>query len=123
VAAARAARTGGDQPGERAALAEALRRYAGDLLPEEGAAEWVVAERDRLRVTAATVAETLARRLARHDPEAALDAARRAVELDAYRDGAWRLLAELHQATGDHAAAAAARDGHRKVLAELGVSP
>ena len=122
VAAARLARSSGDAAGERAALEEALRRYTGDLLPEEGAAEWVVGERDRLRVTAASAAETLARRLAGSDPEAAVDAARRAVELDAYRDGAWRLLAELHEATGDHAAAHAARDGHRKVLEELGVA-
>ena len=122
VAAARLARSGGDAAGERKALEEALRRYTGELLPEEGAAEWVVGERDRLRVTAATAAETLARRLAGSDPEAAVDAARRAVELDAYRDGAWRLLAELHEATGDQAAAHAARDGHRKVLEELGVA-
>jgi DNA-binding SARP family transcriptional activator len=122
VGAARLARSSGDGARERAALEEALRRYTGDLLPEEGAAEWVVGERDRLRVTAATAAETLARRLAGSDPEAAVDAARRAVELDAYRDGAWRLLAELHEAIGDHAAAHAARDGHRKVLEELGVA-
>jgi DNA-binding SARP family transcriptional activator len=122
VAAARLARSSGDGARERAALEAALRLYTGDLLPEEGAAEWVVAERDRLRVTAASAAETLARRLAAGDPEAAVDAARRAVELDPYRDGAWRLLAELHEATGDHAAAHAARDGHRKVLEELGVA-
>jgi DNA-binding SARP family transcriptional activator len=121
VAAARAARAAGDRPRERAALREALDRYAGDLLPEEGAAEWVVGERERLRVTAATAAEALARRLADVDAEAAVDAARRAVELDAYRDSAWRLLAELHETTGDQAAAHAARERHRKVLAELGV--
>jgi DNA-binding SARP family transcriptional activator len=123
LSAARSARSGGDAAGERTALAGALRWYAGDLLPEEGAAEWVVAERDRLRLAAASAAETLARRLAGEDDEAAVEAARRAVELDAYRDSAWRLLAELHESAGDEAAARAARAGHKKVLTELGVSP
>jgi DNA-binding SARP family transcriptional activator len=123
VAAARHARSVGDAAGERAALEEALARYTGDLLPEEGAAEWVVGERDRLRLAAASAAEALARRLAADDADgpAAVDAARHAVELDAYRDSAWRLLVQLHEATGDQAAAHAAREGHRKVLEELGV--
>ena len=83
----------------------------------------MVGERDRLRLAAAAAAETLARRLARaRDDAAALDAARRAVELDAYRDSAWRLQVELHESAGDEAAAQATRDRHRKVLEELGVS-
>ena len=55
------------------------------------------------------------------DVAAAVDAARRAVELDTYRDSAWRLLVELHETTGDQAAAHATREKHRKVLEELGV--
>ena len=53
LADARTRRHDGDAAAERAALAAALGHYGGDLLPEEGAAEWVVAERDRLRIAAA----------------------------------------------------------------------
>ena len=88
---------------ERVALAAALGHYTGDLLPEEGTAEWVVAERDRLRIAAprragarwpsgsATTATS---------PEA-VDAVRAACGLDAYPDDAWRLLIDLHTGAGD----------------------
>jgi DNA-binding SARP family transcriptional activator len=122
VKAAKRARSAGDPAAERAALEEALARYTGDLLPEEGAAEWVVGERDRLRLAAASAAHTLARRLASADAAAAVEAARRALELDAYRDSTWRLLVELHETTGDQAAAHATRERHRKILEDLGVS-
>jgi DNA-binding SARP family transcriptional activator len=118
---AKRARSARDAGAERAALEEALARYTGDLLPEEGTAEWVVGERDRLRLAAASAAETLARRLAGSDAGAAVEAARRSLELDAYRDSAWRLLVELHEATGDQAAAHATRERHKKILEELGV--
>jgi DNA-binding SARP family transcriptional activator len=121
VAAAKRARSRGDAAAERAALEEALTRYTGDLLPEEGAAEWVVADRDRLRLAAASAAETLARRLAEADAAAAVEAARRSLELDAYRDSTWRLLVHLHETRGDQAAAHATRERHKKVLEELGV--
>jgi len=121
VTTAKRARSGGDAAAERPALEEALARYSGDLLPEEGAAEWVVGERDRLRLVAASAAESLARRLAGSDAGAAVDAARRALELDPYRDSTWRLLVELHETTGDQAAAHATRERHKKVLEDLGV--
>jgi DNA-binding SARP family transcriptional activator len=122
VAAAKRARSRSDVEAERSALEDALARYTGDLLPEEGAAEWVLAERDRLRLAAASAAHTLARRLAGTDAVAAVEAARRSLELDAYRDSTWRLLVELHEATGDQAAAHTTRERHKKVLEELGVS-
>ena len=49
-------------PAARAVLLRAaVDLYAGDLLPEDGPAEWVVDERDRLRRQVATAAAELAR--------------------------------------------------------------
>ena len=102
--------------------ATALALYRGDLLPEEGPAEYVVAERDRLRLMAATAATALAResRTLGLDGQA-LDAARRSVQLDRYQDLGWQLLIELHEAAGDSTAASLARRDHARAQAELGV--
>jgi DNA-binding SARP family transcriptional activator len=100
--------------------AAALGRYRGDLLPEDGPAEHVVGERDRLRVLAATAAATLAqeyRALGQLRP--ALAAARQSVQLDRYQDLAWQLLADLHRDAGDDSAAARARREHAAAQAEL----
>jgi DNA-binding SARP family transcriptional activator len=124
LADARARRFDGDAAGERAALTAALACYGGDLLPEEGPAEWVVAERDRLRLVAAGAWCTLGRRLG-DDGEFAegVDAVRASLRLDAYSDDAWRLLIDLHTRAGNPAAAQAAALEHAQVLAELGVDP
>ena len=61
LASARTARLSGDLAAERASLRRALGCYGGDLLPEDGSAEWVVAERERLRLAAADAGEQLAR--------------------------------------------------------------
>jgi DNA-binding SARP family transcriptional activator len=122
LAAARSARLDGDQAGERAQLSAALRLYRGDLLPEEGAAEWVLAARERLRLAAAGAAETLARCLGEDGELAeAIDVVRTCLRLDPYRDNAWRLLAELHGRDGNLAAATAARREHGQMLADLGL--
>uniref|UniRef100_UPI003B3A46B2 AfsR/SARP family transcriptional regulator n=1 Tax=Nakamurella sp. TaxID=1869182 RepID=UPI003B3A46B2 len=100
--------------------AAALARYRGDLLPEDGPAEYVVGERDRLRVLAAAAAATLAqeyRALGQLRP--ALAAARQSVQVDRYQDLAWQLLAELHRDAGDDSAAARARREHAAAQAEL----
>jgi DNA-binding SARP family transcriptional activator len=124
LAEARARRFDGDAAGERAALTAALGHYGGDLLPEEGPAEWVVAERDRLRLTAAGAWCVLGRRLG-DDGEFAegVDAVRASLRLDGYSDDAWRLLIDLHTRAGNPAAAQAAALEHGQVLAELGVEP
>jgi len=124
LADARASRHDGDAAGERAALAAALGHYGGDLLPEEGPAEWVVAERDRLRFAAAGAWCAMGRRL-RDDGEFAegVDAVRTGLRLDAYSDDAWRLLVDLHTRAGNPAAAQAAALEHGQVLAELGIEP
>ena len=122
LAQARARRHDGDPGGERAALVAALGHYGGDLLPEEGPAEWVVAERDRLRLAAAGAWCALGRRLG-DDGEFAegVDAVRASLRLDAYSDDAWRLLVDLHTRAGNPAAAQAAALEHGQVLAELGL--
>jgi DNA-binding SARP family transcriptional activator len=118
---ARAARRRGDVAAERASLRSALSCYGGDLLPEDGAAEWVVAERERLRLVASDAGERLARaEAATGDVAAAVEQARRALSFDAYRDSAWRLLIGLHEQEGDQSAAHAARQQYGKMLAELG---
>ena len=137
LAQARSARVDGDRARERAHLEAGLAHYRGDLLPEEGPAEWVLADRERLRLAAAGAAEALARSLADagRTPEAgengeggeapeaaeAIDAVRTCLRLDPYRDNAWRLLIELHTRAGNLAAAEAARLEHGEVLAELGL--
>ena len=122
LARARARRHDGDPGGERAALVAALGHYGGDLLPEEGPAEWVVAERDRLRLAAAGAWCALGRRLG-DDGEFAegVDAVRASLRLDVYSDDAWRLLVDLHTRAGNPAAAQAAALEHGQVLAELGL--
>jgi DNA-binding SARP family transcriptional activator len=109
---------------ERAALATALATYRGDLLPEDGDAEWVVADREqwRSRVTAATARLTVLH-LATGDPRAAVDAARRGLEIDPFCDPLWRALIAGHARTGDTAAQARARHGYTAVLSELGIAP
>jgi DNA-binding SARP family transcriptional activator len=121
LASARTARLSGDFPAERASLCRALSCYGGDLLPEDGSAEWVVAERERLRLAAAEAGEHLARaEAAAGDVGIAVEQARRALSFDAYRDSTWRLLIQLHEKAGDLSAAHAVRRQYGKMLAELG---
>jgi DNA-binding SARP family transcriptional activator len=105
-----------------AALREALAQYTGDLLPGDGPVEWVVAERDRFRTLAAESAATLAAlELEAGHLAAAVAVARRGLEIDGFRDDAWRVLAEAHQRSGDAAAAARARSAYNRVLRTLGI--
>ena len=123
LASARTARLSGDMPAEHASLYRALSCYGGDLLPEDGSAEWVVAERERLRLAAADAGEQLARaEAAAGNIGTAVEQARRALSFDTYRDSAWRLLIQLHERAGDLSAAHAVRRQYGKVLAELGAT-
>jgi two-component SAPR family response regulator len=118
------ARGAGDTRTTLAQLRVALDAYGGDLLPEAGPAEWVVGERDRLRLAAASAACSAAdlargRRSSEHPPEVALAWARRATELDPLRQSAWKLLAEVQSEMGDDAAAAGSWRTAGRVGAEL----
>jgi len=113
---------GGPADAGVAALRRALSLYRGDLLPEDGPAEWVVAERDRLRQEAAEAATALgAAELRRGCPGAAAEALERGLRIDPFRDTAWRLLVGAYDLVGDFAAAARTRRGYARVLADLGV--
>jgi len=105
-----------------AALRRALALYRGPLLPEDGPAEWVVAERDRLRHEAAEAAVALGgAQLRRGDAAAAAEALERGLRIDPFRDTAWRLLIGAYELVGDLAAAGRARREYARVLAELDV--
>ena len=109
--------------GRRDALARAVHTYRGDLLPEDGAAEWVVAERERLRSRAAIAAASLAELdLTAGDVDAALTAAHRSLEIDPYLDQSWRLLITAYEQADDRAAAERCRREYRDVLADLGLA-
>jgi DNA-binding SARP family transcriptional activator len=123
VSSARTARLSGNQQAERASLRSAMSCYGGDLLPEDGSAEWVVAERERLRLAAADAGERLARaEAAAGNVGAAVEQARQALSFDTYRDSTWRLLIELHEQAGDLSAAHVVRQQHHRVLTELEVT-
>ena len=111
------------QPGAALSARQvALDLYLGELLPEVGPADWVVEDRDRLRLLAAGLAAAAAAdALAVADHGAAIDLARRSVTLDACHDPAWRLLIETYEHIGDLSAAAVARADHRRVWDDLGV--
>ncbi|SFK68664.1 ATP-, maltotriose-and DNA-dependent transcriptional regulator MalT [Geodermatophilus ruber] len=116
------ARAGRRRPEEVAALRRAVAQYRGELLPEEGAAEWVVRERDRMRVRAARACARLAGlHLAAGELAAGVTAARRGVEIDPFADESWRLLISAYDRHGDSAAAARARREYAEVLDDLGV--
>jgi DNA-binding SARP family transcriptional activator len=106
------------------ALTAALGTYSGELLPEDGPADWVVGERDRLHDTLAAAAERLAEvRAAGGQHVEAVQAAQLGLQHDKYRDRLWQLLIASLSAAGHPAAAAAARTAYDEVLAEMGVTP
>ncbi len=113
--------------GRHEAAAESLRaalaQYTGDLLPEDGPAEWVVAERERYRREAAEVAWALADvELSRGNALPAAEAALRSLDIDPFRDSSWRTLIAAYEQAGDAAAAKRAQKGYADMLSSLGVS-
>jgi DNA-binding SARP family transcriptional activator len=115
-----AARADGDLPAAVRHREIALALYTGELLPEDGPSEWVVDEREHLRLQATTAATTLARDLrALGRLQEAIAAAHRIVQIDPWSDLGWRLLAQLHDEAGDPGAATRARRRHQEVAREL----
>lgn len=120
-AAARGA-AGAEQAAE--SLGQAQRLYAGELLPEDGPAEWVVPLREHYRAQAVRAGHTLAEvELARGRPAQAATAAGHALSVDPFHDATWRLLITAHRQAGDPAAAHQAALRHARVLADLDVPP
>ena len=124
VAQGRSAASVGQTDRALACFQSALDRYVGDLLPEDGAAEWIVDRRERCRSAAAEAAQRLAElQLDRGDTAGAAQAAASGLRIDRYHDPLWRLLASARAQAGDHVAASRARAEYARVLAELGVDP
>jgi DNA-binding SARP family transcriptional activator len=120
--AAQQARYARDADAERAALVRAVAVYRGELLPEDGPVEWVIDARERLRQQAATAAGRLAElELAGGDARSAIDAARRSVDIDSFRDTSWQVLIAACTEAGEPAAAARARRDYYNVLRMLDV--
>ncbi|WP_177232040.1 BTAD domain-containing putative transcriptional regulator [Agromyces sp. CF514] len=110
------------EPGiARDRLVSAIDLYRGDVLPEDGPAEWAVGARERYRHRAGEAASSLAH-LHSHfgDQHAAVAMARRAVEIDPWLDDSWRTLVAMHDRAGDVIAARRAEEGYRSMREALG---
>lgn len=122
LADSREAAAGGDRVRAAAALRTALDLHRGDLLPDDGAVEWIARDREELRSQASAAAQALAEiELAADNPEAAAAACDRGLRLDRYRDSLWRLRIRASDAAGDIAESARVRNLYHEVLAELGI--
>ncbi len=116
-------RLAGDRTGQVDALREVLDGYHADVLPGDGAAEWVLPTRERYRQTVAEAATTLAElELRRGRYDAAVHAATSGVRIDPWRDATWRVLIAAHDAAGAPAAASRARHEYAAILESLGVA-
>jgi DNA-binding SARP family transcriptional activator len=103
-----------------ASMTAALTAYAGELLPEDGAAEWVAHEREMLRAQAVACAGALAQqRLAAGDAAGAAQAAARCLEIDEWHDPAWRALMTAYDRLGDVMSAARTRRRYAAILTAL----
>jgi DNA-binding SARP family transcriptional activator/TolB-like protein len=78
---------------------------------------WLTTERERLRDRARSVAEALLHE--RMEPETAIPAAQRLLQIDRAHEGAWRALMRAHAARGERGMAIQAYDRCRSVLADL----
>jgi DNA-binding SARP family transcriptional activator len=120
---AREAARSGDEAMVLDAGDRALVAYGGDLLPEEGPADWVVELRRQAAADATEVALLVAETaLGVGSPDTAAAACARGLDVDRYHDGLWRLLVDAQERTGDLAAATRSHERYHAVLRELGVS-
>ncbi len=122
VLAARGARRLGSSHAAIGLYRAVLRAYGGDLLPEDGPAEWAAARRERTRVEVVEAARGLAELLLERDPGGAAEVCLAGLGVDAYHDPLWRLLVQARERAGDQAAATSARAGYARMLADLGVA-
>ena len=104
-----------EQPASLSLLDGDLREDLDGIDPTFDA--WLTTERERLRDRARNVAEALLRDSA--EPEAAIPAAQRLLQIDRAHEGAWRALMRAHAARGERGMAIQAYDRCRAVLADL----
>ncbi len=122
VAAGRRARMGGDLDRAAASFQAALDCYQGELLPEDGPAEWVLEHRERTRSMAVETAEALAQlQLQQGDAEGAAKACLEGLRADRFHDPFWRMLIQARDRAGDRMAASRARTDYQAILSELGL--
>lgn len=121
VASGRLARARGEPATD--AFARALDLYSGDLLPEEGPAEWVTERRDHYRARALEAAQGLAEEaLLAGDLTTVIRACRFGLEVDRYQDALWRMLIAARERGGETGAAFRDRHEYALILESLGVS-
>jgi DNA-binding SARP family transcriptional activator len=100
----------------------AMALYGGELLAEEGPADWIVGERDHRRLDVSELAGALAEALlAAGDPAEGAWVCRRGLQADRYHDALWRNLVRACELAGDPAASARARRDYQALLLELGL--
>jgi DNA-binding SARP family transcriptional activator len=115
-------RRGSSFASEVDSMRAALAAYGGELLPEEGPAEWAVAARDQFRQLAARVARELATaELTRGNVAEAIRAADQGTALDPHDDEAWQVLLRAYARSGTPAKALDARRRYAEMLTRLGV--
>lgn len=96
--------------------------YAGELVPEEGSADWVVNERTHRQRAYVLALEHLARSASeRDDHHACVRFADQGLRVDRYHDGLWRLLLDALQRADRTAELQRARTSHAAMLDDLGV--
>ena len=123
LAAARVARLRGGVDATILHFQQALELYAGELLPEDGPAEWAIEPRERFRAGALEAAQGLAELyLKQGDPAAAANACATGLWVDRLHDPLWKLLIEARERAGDPGAASRARRDYARVLEELGLT-
>jgi two-component SAPR family response regulator len=97
--------------------------YRGDLLLDEGPAEWVVGHRDAFRlemVRACTIAGESAMKLGM--PHDATRMSERGLSVDRYADSLWRLQIDSLEQSSDRASAERVRRSWQEMMDELGVA-
>jgi len=123
LAAARVARLRGGVDAVILHFQQALDLYAGELLPEDGPAEWAIEPRERFRAGALEAAQGLAELLLKQgDPAAAANACATGLWVDRLHDPLWKLLIQARERAGDPGAASRARRDYARVLEELGLT-
>ena len=104
-------------------LRRALDAYGGELMADEGPAEWLLEAREHARATAVKAALILAETaLLDGDLETAEHACQRGLEVDRYQDSLWRMLIRAREGAGHAGAALKARHDYQSILVKLEVA-
>jgi len=108
--------------GDPAALRTALDEVQGQLVPEEGTAEWAVTARAEIDADVTSAAVQLADLwIDGGEPATAVAVCQAGLRVDRYCDPLWRSLLRALQLDHDHAGHALAVAQYDAVLADLGV--